>query len=348
METVFDKRAFKMLRAVAVIMLVFHHAFGVPSWLLNGLDYSNFYILSYPLEYYSLHPMRLCVGLFAFMTGYAYAYCKTPDFMYSLKKIFQVLIKYWIILVVFFIAAVLLGVYQFSPVQFVTEFLAMNDPLVTFGWYIYFYCFSMIALWALNKFVKGGKYFELLFPLLVCVLFRDFFTYLHSPFQFVLDDLRECAFWFPCVSVGYWVAKYNGEEVLKKYFHTDNLLWMFVIIVGIMAARVRLRELYGLNVDCIYAPFLAYYWCCIFRKVKVGSIIEKVLMFLGDHNFNIWLISSVFYGCLAPYTQWLAYLPKFPLLVVVWIILLCIVPSIIVEFIYKLIMKPFKKDAAAS
>ncbi len=51
---------------------------------------------------------------------------------------------------------------------------------------------------------------------------------------------------------------------------------------------------------------------------------------------NIWFLHSIFFTVvLRPYFQRIAFLPKNPILVVIWVILLCLPLSVAINFIFR-------------
>lgn len=201
---------------------------------------------------------------------------------------------------------------------------------MTFAWYVYFYVFIMITLPFLVKLFKGNILFDFSVPLFITIFFLVLFHFIQLPGQTVIDN---CICWFPCVLIGYLFAKYNVFNYMIKILRIKNPAFYFGIILVIMICRLIKASIFGVNLDVIFAPMVIYSLIVILSNTKF-KFIKKILKFLGEHSLNIWFLHSIFFSI---YTrevfQRIAYLPGNPILVVVWVILLCIPFSIIINFL---------------
>lgn len=83
-----------LIKGIAIIFMVIHHLFAFPAWYIKGIDYSSVKILGKTLTECTLYSFKICVNMFAFISGYAYFYNKTPNIKYGVKKIFKLLKRY--------------------------------------------------------------------------------------------------------------------------------------------------------------------------------------------------------------------------------------------------------------
>jgi hypothetical protein len=84
-----------IIKGVAIIFMIFLHVFGGAGW------YERCYDLPQNQNEYLIHFMgslQICVGIFAFMIGYGYAFCRLKNFMYSVRHIKHLLVVYWSVL----------------------------------------------------------------------------------------------------------------------------------------------------------------------------------------------------------------------------------------------------------
>jgi len=71
-EVYFDKETTLIIKGIALLMMFMHHFFTFPKWWPNDtsvLFFNNYYGLF-------KDPLKLCVGLFCFITGYFYYFNK--------------------------------------------------------------------------------------------------------------------------------------------------------------------------------------------------------------------------------------------------------------------------------
>ena len=69
---------------------------------------------------------------------------------------------------------------------------------------------------------------------------------------------------------------------------------------------------------------------------NVEELRNKLLDYLGNHSTNMWLTHMFFYMI---YFKDLVYGAKYSVLIFVWLLVLCIASSYVVNFVYKLIIK---------
>ena len=133
-----------IIKGIALILMVIHHCFGFPHWYAKG-------IISFPelkeyVRFFSSSP-KICVGIFAFLSGFTYYLHKDKSYTYSIKKIINFLTSYWIVLVFTIILAVLFSNYETSISKLKYEFFPYkNHPLMIFVWYVIFYIQFMLIL----------------------------------------------------------------------------------------------------------------------------------------------------------------------------------------------------------
>lgn len=137
-KKLFSKEEFLVLKGVAILLMLIHHLFTYPGWYVAGISYQY----SDVFAGYFCWSTKICVGIFAFLTGYAYVYNETPDYRYAWKKIKVFLSNYWIVYIPILLLS-MLGGYQFDWKDFVLGLFGLSTNVMTFCWYVYFYLILM-------------------------------------------------------------------------------------------------------------------------------------------------------------------------------------------------------------
>jgi hypothetical protein len=338
-----DIRMSAAIKGVAILLMVAHHCFGFPEWYIQGIDYSTVQILGAPLSAWINDSTNICVALFAFLTGWAYFFNKTPSLKYGIKKIIRFLKYYWFILFLIFIpAAAVFGQYIPTAKDILLNMFAAKVNLVSFAWYVYFYIFVMVTLPFVIKIFKGKPLFDFFFAIAYCVLMYNLAARVTLFRDYLTNGLLNCLYWYPCVLVGYLFARHDLFSRLHAHFkHPYKILYVSTILLT-MGCRLKWQTLLGVNLDVIYAPVIVY---SLVMLLNPGAqAVRKVLEFLGRHAMNIWFLHSIFFTpLLRPAFQKIAFLPRNPILVVIWVILLCLPFSIAINFIFRQQEKLFLK-----
>ena len=137
----FDRETTLIIKGVCVVMMFVHHFFTFPNWYVEGIGYPD--LLGFA-DLFQL-PLAACVPVFAFITGYFYAFGRDRSLRYSLGKIAGTLKSCWLIQVLLYGLAAWGGA-QLSASGFLWELIGLENSVVVFNWYIAFYIMAMLML----------------------------------------------------------------------------------------------------------------------------------------------------------------------------------------------------------
>lgn len=94
-----NKKMTQMIKGLAILTMLMHHFIVIP---VNSIEFS--YITSL-FGYFC----KICVALYALLSGYGYFFAKEKTIKYGLKKIWGLLKIYWLSLFTIFIPAAIFG-----------------------------------------------------------------------------------------------------------------------------------------------------------------------------------------------------------------------------------------------
>lgn len=117
-EYLLENSAVHYLKAVAIIFMVFHHLFAFDNFIAPSNNWISI-IGNRKFEMTVAIFCKVCVGIFAFITGwFASKNNKKYSFNYRLKKIGRLFKKYWI----YCIGFIILGFIISEPLPTLVEF----------------------------------------------------------------------------------------------------------------------------------------------------------------------------------------------------------------------------------
>lgn len=333
-----SRKTATQIKGIAIVIMVIHHCFGFPKWYVNGIDYTYISILGEGLDYWITSSTKICVSLYAFLTGYSYFYNKNKTLKYSIKKIFNLLLNYWFILFIIFMPlAIIIGLYKPTINTIILNMFALKGNLVCFAWYVYFYIFLMLILPFISKKIDNRSLFNILFFIILCIFINNILSYIQIGRQYLIVNLSNCFYYFQIVIIGYMFSKYNLFKWIQKYCGNINKLQSICILLFVLGSKLKWKSLIGINLDIIYVPIMIYTLIDLLDNLRFKNI-NTLMEFLGKHSLNIWFLHSIFFSYYTKtYFQRLAYVPKNPVLVVAWVIILCIPFSIMINYIVDLI-----------
>ncbi|WP_394184121.1 acyltransferase family protein [Metabacillus halosaccharovorans] len=255
----------------------------------------------------------------------------------NIIRILKLLINYWIVLVVFIAVGFLAGKTDSFPgslVEFLLNFFVLSSSYNGAWWFLQTYILLVLLAPILVKVIK--KYNSLILLLVFGVI------YLMSYIQRIkhVIDLGDSTVLIMTVNsvvlfgtsllpfiVGAIFAKEKIHSKISNKFsritYKNTLCFVGILML------VLIHSLYE---SLIIAPFTAIGFICFFNLMDKSNIVQRVFSFFGDHSTNIWLTHMFFYLTIFPE---ITFYPKYPILILGWLILLCLVSSLVINALYK-------------
>ena len=103
---------------------------------------------------------------------------------------------------------------------------------------------------------------------------------------------------------------------------------MFLVLMMIVA--------HGIVQSLFVAVFTGVAFIVLFNIIDKPKLLEDSLGYISKHSTNMWLTHMFFYMI---YFKELVFAPKYPILIFIWLIVLCIAKSNIINIIHNPIIK---------
>lgn len=297
------------------------------------------------LVYYLALFGDMCVAMYCFCSGYGlmigYKNNKENYFKKNLIRILKLYINFWIILFIFvLILGPIIGESNKYPGDlrtFILTFTAIDPAYNGAWWFLTTYIILVLLSTCINKIVI--KYNSLL------IIGISFIIYLIGYIQrimvpIVTDSeiinyiLRQAALLgtsqFPYV-VGVIFAH---NKIYSKIYNIFNKI-KFKNILSISLILLMII-LHGFIQTLFVAVFTGIAFIVLFNLIDKPKWLNKGLSYISKHSTNMWLTHMFFYMI---YFKELVYAPKYPIFIFIWLVILCIITSYLINFIYKPIIK---------
>lgn len=341
------KNQIKITKGIAILFMLLLHLFCTK--LYEGLYIPILFIGDVPLVYYLALFGDCCVAIYCFCSGYglliSYKNNEQKYFKNNIIRILKLYINYWIILFLFVnLLGTIMGQgdkYSGNLKKFILTFTGLNPAYNGAWWFFTTYIILVLVSSTLNKLII--KYNNIL------ILVLSFVFYVIGYIQrinvvLIFDNeilnwfIRQLALFgtsqFPFI-IGVIFAHNKIYSKLyniinhKKY---KNILGLLVIILMIVA--------HGFVETLFVAAFTGIVFICVFNLMDKPKWTNKLLSFLGNHSTNMWLTHMFF--CMI-YFKELVFKPKYSFLIFLWLVILCLISSYIINFIYNPIIKTLNK-----
>lgn len=347
-----DRETTSAIKGIALIFMFIHHLFTFPGWYVEGIAYPE---LADFVDDFCV-PLKICVPVFAFLTGFFYCSNKQKTFRYSLRKITDLYVSYWFVYIPLMLFAVVTGCWEFYPSGVVYEMLALKTPIMIFCWYVYFYAVVMLLLPLLTRADDHSPAEDVLMLLVLPVTVTSVLAYWGLDgfaYQLVID-IRD---WFPCVASGYLCAKYDlfgrfFDRGVNRFRSTwaKVLIWLLLAVsafggryycqflhLGTLNIRGGMYEL-TYTMDILYAPMFVYGAAKLLQYLR-STFLFPLLGKIGSQSMLMWFLHCMFFNVTREYTQPIAYLPGNPILVTLFTLLLCYIPAVLIDKLLKPTLK---------
>ncbi|MGP4074906.1 acyltransferase family protein [Halobacillus sp. K22] len=347
----FSKNDIKILQGVAILMMLALHLFARKD--VGGL-YETFPLFNdVPLVYYFGLFGDACVPIYLFASGYGLYITMNKSVSNSsknLRRIVQLLIRFWVILFTFLGIGLIMGNMQaFSGgfYEFFLNFFLLSNSYNGAWWYLQTYTILIILSPFLFNFIKKHN------PWLVVMV--SGLIYLLAYIQrikhvidfgdnsvvnivvnaLVLVGTSQFAFLAGAIFAEKKIYSWFTRQLQKlKRKNTLCILGIVLLII-----------IHSIYESMIIAPLTAISFICLFSAMDKSKFLRKVLTYFGVHSTNIWLTHMFFYMSMFPA---IVFAPKYPILIYMLLIVLCLVTSYLINLIYsplqQLIDKHWKKD----
>lgn len=324
-----DKEYTNIIKGIALIFMFIHHFFTFPDRLVSGINYAHIDMFS---EFFHT-PFKLCVSIFAFLTGYFYYYNNKKNLRYSFRKATDLYVNYIIILLMMLALDGVLKCYDFNIKNIALELLVIHKPNMEFCWYVFFFFMAIFILPFFSRIANKSSVLAFSLGVVVPNIIVFIINAINKNIEIgkidLVFDMVKYISWFPCVASGYVFAK-EGLFQRLDISYSKNKLIKIIVYLSFMVLPFFARNVSS-SFDFLYAPLF------IFGLIKVLKFIPnlKVLLpisVIGKYSLCMWFIHSVFFNVSKEYTQPILFYPKNPVLVLIWGSLLCLAISYVLSF----------------
>ncbi|WP_025676233.1 acyltransferase family protein [Paenibacillus polymyxa] len=316
-------------KGIAVILLLIHHLFAFPDRL--KYDYVSLFSLFHERgEFYLGHFGQIAISIFLFLSGYGLYKSNVQNPQHLMQKSFtrlsKIMINYWVVFLLF----IPVGLYFFgtsdrfqhnSIMDFLRNFIALSSSYNGEWWFLYDYILLLLIFPVTFQAFQRNTWVTLLIAGLV------FYN------SYSQGNYYSIMYWQLPFMIGLFFAKYKLYSWMNKIYNSiifNNILFDIVVLVLLFRFRTTSQWFEKTTIDMIIAPVVILVSIHLMNKLKL----TRPFAYLGKNSMNIWLTHTFF--CYY-YFQSIVFFPKVSILILLWLTLLTVLTSIIVNSIISLI-----------
>jgi len=341
------KKDSKALYGIAILFMVFHHCFCIPSRLHNN------YIPvlgNFEFEARIAYIGKLCVAIFAFITGYALAKQSTvngqcnlverlkDNIVLSIKQLLRFYPKFWLVYIIFIPIGILFYDYSTSPISLIKSFF-LGGVYNGEWWYVRQYLkfiilfpFFEILIFSCSKHRKQVPKLIvlLLLGITLLLLIRALFwkTIIGEIVRFFINHFYSD--YLIIFLTAFIIAYFNFFEFLNSKIHHPVIWACFLLLIVISVRYIYVTAPGQSDIDVFLTPFLIFALTNLLHQERKPSHFCFFLRLMGKYSTFIWLTHTFW---LYYYFQKVVLLPKYSILIYVWSVLLSLGTAIILNFV---------------
>lgn len=339
---IYNKEDAQMTRGLAIICMVVLHlfcrqgsdVFGTPLIWLNATT---------PLVFLFGFFAEICVPLYSICAGYAQELLREKDkarFELRLKRVFRLMVNYWIILVVFTILALIFDPSGAIPGSF-SVFLRSVFLLHSYNgawWYLNTYI--LLVLLPPKVVLLPVRKLKLVPGLILCLLCHILWYLVNRAdvipqvpdsmpvLALIRKEFVNLAGILPAVWCGGLLCKFRAVERLSaglnEKFSPGLQKWLFLTTSVLLFVGANVIHKAVLMGPVAVVAFL------LFNLWSKPKSVRNVMLFFGKHSTNIWLVHMFFYAYVF---EGLVIHAKYPIFIFAFMMLLCIAASYVIMLI---------------
>ena len=321
----FDIETTNACKGIALILLLWHHLFYAET------GYGFITIATAKLS-------KVCVAIFIILSGYGLSESMKSKRIglidFYKKRLIKIYLNYWLISALF----VPIGIFFFGrtldSVFNNHEYLKFALQLTGLHRWIYDEYGYNITWWYMSVIIPLYILFPFIFNLTnkFGLWFLFFCLILLLPIGINVGELNN---WILPFALGIYFSRINGFVKLRSLFYKAGILRLFIMIFLIFI--VALFRVYGIiltgtKIDWMFGGLIIL---LTFEITNYSIIIRKGLSFLGTHLFNIFLFHTFIY---LYFWKDFIYSFKYPVLIFLVLLSTCIIVSLIIENLKKLLL----------
>lgn len=339
----FSKKQISITKGVAILFMLLLHLFCTKSY--KELFTPVIMIGNTPLIYYIALFGDMCVAMYCFCSGYGlmigYKNNNNNYIKRNLIRILKLYINFWIIL---FIFVVILGpimgkadIYPGNLKTFILTFTGLEPAYNGAWWFFTTYIILVLLSPFINRMIlKLNPY--IILGISIIIYFLGYIQRIMVPIstnnEFINYILRQAAL-FSTSLLPFIVGAMFADKKIYSWIYDKinrikfkNIICVFIILLMIIA--------HGIVQTLFVAVFTGILFINLFNLIDKPKWLNNLLYYISKHSTNMWLTHMFFYMI---FFKDLVFAPKYPILIFVWLVILCLISSYIINIIYKPLVK---------
>ena len=286
----FDKDMSSIVKGFAILFMLMLHCYD---------SYKYDVPLNYDHAFMFAHSgFNICVGIYAFMIGFGYAFSRTKDLKYGWQHIKKLMVPYLTIFVLFILPTCYQEFFTSGWKMMIYTLFGLDVKFFYYNWFIYVFIYAMLVMPFVTRFIDKRPMLNTAIAIIVAYLvevFSHFVIYPHvdSHIHYMLFN---CLTLTPLILLGYLFARerYYERISLDKLTKPLVLVGSLLMILAMIYVDSKLRLGGGFLFEFFYVPLLVGAIAILFSKFEL-KYVRQLMVKLGWASMYMWFLQALFH-----------------------------------------------------
>lgn len=277
-----------IVKGFAILFMLMLHCYDAEKYEV-ALNFNHAFMFAH-------NGFHICVGIYAFMIGYGYAFARTKDLRYGWQHIKKLMIPYLMIFLVFILPTCYKEFFASGWKEILYTLFGLDVRFFYYNWFIYVFIYSMLVLPLITRYIdkkplqNTGK---IIVAFYLGQVFSQFlvYPYLESHFCFMLYN---CMTLSPLIVLGYLFShqRYYERICLNNLSKPLALVGSLFVICLMIFVDSKLRLRGGFLFEFIYVPLLVGAIAVLFSKFEF-TYLRRLMVKLGWASMYMWFLQAL-------------------------------------------------------
>lgn len=364
MPNYFDKEDTKVIKGIAILLMIAHHIWGFPSRLYSGGGFPQTpMIFGEPYYLYIGRFGKICVSIYFFLSGYGICKSSQKGNINILAKLKKLYFSYWKVFLIFIPIAFLFFSKQeaycnevyiytryetFRGAEFLLNFLGLSSSYNLEWWFFLSYVIAIFTFPFVNKLMDNRPVSYniagiIVFSILVNNVFPaigqlDTLGNLNANWLYVSLFCQSSPY-ITCFWMGILMAKEDLLSKTQNCLLDNRCLNPFVDFLALLVIPFLYNHVWGPVLDLIQVPALIIFSLDLLNHSRfIRNQFEK----LGTQSTNMWFIHSFFCYYFGYFAR-IVVITKSPLLSLITLLMMTYFAAVLTDALWKNVFAVSKK-----
>lgn len=332
MDSQITREKSKTIKFIAVLIMIILHVFGFPTRIESYTYKSLFHIGSIPVERYLATGSSIVVHLFLFISGYGLYLQGEQSYKKIYKRLKSLYIEYWTVILIFIPVGYLMKIYKFNMIEFLGNFIGVISSYNAEWWFLKAYVIYILTYPLSRKMMRKNSKLTLILGMGITgsgmilgkLIRADLLP--NNLFLGILSSTLE--YYYPFICGMFIVENSIFDKFIKvleeKHINGKILFVILVLFLCWIEKFNYIRHAFNFVLVPLFIVLLS-----LFEIER-----NKFILWISQYTTGVWLTHSFF--CYY-YFKGLTFFPRYSVLIFIWITILSVICSVIIEKLKKIV-----------